>query len=77
MSKPGKIDLLKCKFWGHDFIEGPRYRNASISGGSKICQRCGFYEIVLDGEDGAAPKAESEDKQTQHKRRIVWEDSRW
>jgi hypothetical protein len=54
--KPTKIALLQCKFLGHDFIEGPRYHNASISGSSKICQRCGSYEIILDGEEAAAAR---------------------
>lgn len=77
-SKPTKIALLQCKFLGHDFMEGPRYHNASISGHSKICQRCGFYEVVLDGEGGTEAKPVSKDSaQREDKSRSSWEQARW
>lgn len=77
MSKPNKIDLLKCKLLGHEFVAGPRYRNAAISGCSKICRRCGFYEVVLDGEEAGLPEKIADDGDQANEKRVNWGESRW
>lgn len=51
MSRSSRVfDELWCKVFGHRLVDGPKYHNASTRGCSKICRRCGFYEVILDGE---------------------------
>ncbi len=45
-----RIDKLWCRLFGHHLVDGPRYRNSSTSGCSKICHRCGYYEVLLDDD---------------------------
>ncbi|PTQ90163.1 DUF1660 family phage protein [Agitococcus lubricus] len=46
-----KINKLLCKVFGHQLIDGVKYHNHATRGSSKICQRCGFYEVVLADDE--------------------------
>jgi len=40
-----------CHWFGHVMVEGLKYHTASKRGCSKVCQRCGFYDVLEEEVD--------------------------
>lgn len=47
-------ERLMCHWFGHEMVEGLKYHTATKRGCSKVCQRCGFYD-VLEEDVGNLP----------------------
>jgi hypothetical protein len=49
-------EKLMCQWFGHEMVEGLKYHTATKRGCSKVCQRCGFYD-VLEEDVGNLPSS--------------------
>lgn len=39
-------ERLLCQWFGHDMVDGLKYHSATKRGCSKVCQRCGVYDVL-------------------------------
>ena len=39
-------ERLLCQWFGHEMTEGLKYHSATKRGCSKVCQRCGVYDVL-------------------------------
>lgn len=37
---------LMCRWFGHQMTDGLKYHTATRRGCAKVCQRCGFYDVL-------------------------------
>lgn len=44
--RSSRWERLKCQWFGHDMVDGLKYHTATKRGCSKVCQRCGFYDVL-------------------------------
>lgn len=56
--RSSRWEKLMCQWFGHEMVEGLKYHTATKRGCSKVCQRCGFYDVLE--EDVGNPLSSSE-----------------
>jgi len=56
---------LLCRFMGHNWVEGYKFKGAKGEVCSKVCCRCGFYENIIVNP-ASKPIATSSNMTTSH-----------
>ena len=46
---------LMCRWFGHQMTDGLKYHTATKRGCPKVCQRCGFYDVLEETIDSQSP----------------------
>lgn len=39
-------EKLMCHWFGHEMVDGLKYHSVTKRGCSKVCQRCGVYDVL-------------------------------
>lgn len=51
--RSSRWENLMCHWFGHVMVEGLKYHTTSKRGCSKVCQRCGFYDVLEEEVDNS------------------------